>query len=150
MTLQVTTLPARLNMPGKAGPGGPVGKHRAASTHRLQLCQRCSSVQPATGVSHGDKKLGKSSHCQLFFTVLITAKVMSSEKRVVCRWRPCVALGSSSGRSHAGLGMAFGLRGLYCPSGRPAPRERHPLSRHSGYRSHRGTGLGKMPKPGAF
>lgn len=34
------------------------------------------------GVSHGGKKLGKFSHCQLLLAVLTAAKAMSLEERV--------------------------------------------------------------------
>lgn len=115
------------------GPGQPHWQH--------------GQVQPATDISHGDKKMGKSSHCQSLFPVLVAAKEMSSEEQVAHKVLWAAAQGDPTWTQGA-----LGLRRFHCIAGCPAPWERCPWAqcRHSGYKSHRSTGLGKMPKPGAF
>lgn len=124
-----TVLPQRM----ACGPGQPHWQH--------------GQVQPATDISHGDKKLGKSSHCQSLFPVLVAAREMSSEEQVAHKVLWAAAQGDPTWSQGA-----LGLRRFLCMAGCPAPWERCHWAqcRHSGYRSHRSTGLGKMPKPGAF
>lgn len=142
MTLQVTALPAHPNMPGKAGSqsqgkAGSQSQGKAGSQSQAPHClgriaciprqphRQHGQMPPAAGISHGDKKLGKSSHCQPLFPVLAAAKVMSLEKRAARKVEP--ARGSSSGRCHAWPGTASGLGGLHHAAGCPAPGYRCPM-----------------------
>lgn len=65
----------------------------------------------AMGVSHGGKKLGKFSCCQLLLAVLTAAKAMSLEERVARKVVPTRGSGQQLGEIPSGAGHCLDTRG---------------------------------------
>lgn len=125
MTLQVTSLPAHWNVPGKAGPRSQVGKHRVASGHGLRPRAAPLAAWP-----------GSTSH--RYFTwrqetgqvqpLSITFSSASSSQGDVFRGASGSqgALGSSSGRSHMEPG-SLGAQEVSLHGRVPSPMGEVPL-----------------------
>lgn len=136
MTLHVTTLPVHSMVPGKAGPWSQAGEHHTAVAHHPQpwaAHRQHSQVQTATDISHKDKKLGKSSHCQPLFPVLVAAKALSSEERVACKVEPARGSGQQLREISCRAGHC-----LRAQSGVPIPMGEVPHGCSAGIR---GTGV---------